>query len=54
MKRMIKLFYILIVGLIVFTGALMIAQGLHTQKQEMAVVRGQAALPGTDEPEFAI
>lgn len=54
MKRMIKLFYILIVGLIVFTGALMIAQGLHTQKQEMAVVRGQVVLPGTDEPEFAI
>lgn len=54
MKRMIKLFYILIVGLIVFTGALMIAQGLRTQKQEMPVLRGEAALPETDEPEFAI
>ena len=54
MKRMIKLFYIRSVGLIVFTGALMIAQGLRTQKQEMPVLRGEAALPETDEPEFAI
>lgn len=54
MKRMIKLFYILIVGLIVFTGALMIAQGMHTQKQETAALRGQVVLPETDAPEFAI
>lgn len=49
---MIKLWYLLIVGLIVFTGALMIAEGLRTAPQETAQSSDRAFAP--DAPEFAI
>lgn len=54
MKRLIQFFYILIVGLVVFTGALMIAEGLRTAQQE-TVQSSERALPSDpDATEFAI
>ena len=43
-KRLIQFFYILIVGLVVFTGALMIAEGLRTAQRE-TVQSSERALP---------
>lgn len=54
MKRLIQFFYILIVGLVVFTGALMIAEGLRTAQRE-TVQSSERALPSDPgATEFAI
>ena len=50
-KRIVKSVYILIVALIVFTGALLIAQGVRDNRAEKTAVQAADAAAPSDAPE---